>query len=105
MKRISSATAALFFSVVLLGCANMSEGGGWKTLFDSASPSLDQFAPVGNANWRVADGLLQANEGSGFQVTKASYGNFEMRVEFWADTDTNSGVFIRCANPSKISAA
>ena len=25
-----------------------------------------------------------------------------LRPEFWADEDTNSGIFIRCANPEKI---
>jgi hypothetical protein len=52
----------------------------------------------------VADGVVQANKGTGFLVSKASYADFEMRVEFWVDDDANSGVFIRCENPQDITA-
>jgi len=38
-------------------------------------------------------------------VTKDSYGDFQLRVEFWADEDANSGIFIRAQDPAKIGAA
>jgi hypothetical protein len=38
-------------------------------------------------------------------VSKSSYRDFEIRAEFWAETDTNSGVFVRCSDPAKIGAA
>jgi hypothetical protein len=42
--------------------------------------------------------------GTGFLVSSASYGDFEVRAEVWASEDANSGVFIRCSNPKEITA-
>ena len=33
------------------------------------------------------------------------HGDFVIRAEFWADSDTNSGIFIRATDPNKIGAA
>ncbi len=74
----------------------------WTTLFDGKS--LDAFNMVGNANWRLADGVVQADSGTGFLVTKQPYGDFEIKAEFWVDEKANSGIFIRCADPTKIGA-
>lgn len=76
---------------------------GWTTLFDGKS--LDGWTPLGDANWRLAEGAVQADKGSGFLVSKQSYGDFELRVEIWASPDANSGVFIRASNPNEITAA
>jgi hypothetical protein len=35
-------------------------------------------------------------------VTKESYADFEIRVEFWVDEGGNSGVYMRCQDASKI---
>jgi hypothetical protein len=43
-----------------------------------------------------------ADKGTGFLVTKASYGDFEIRAEFYAEADTNSGIFLRCQDPKDI---
>jgi hypothetical protein len=72
------------------------------TLFDGSN--LSAFNLVGDANWQVVDGVVQANRGTGFLVTKNSYGDFQLNLEFWVDDDANSGVFIRCSNPQEISA-
>ena len=77
-------------------------GGAWKTIFDGKS--LDGWMPIGNANWKLADGAVEANMGNGFLVSKDSYGDFELRAEFWADADANSGIFIRCSNPKEVTA-
>jgi hypothetical protein len=76
---------------------------GWTTLFDGKS--LDNFTPVGDANWRLAEGAVQADKGSGHLVSKQSYGDFELRAEVWVDEPANSGVFIRISDPKMISAA
>ena len=76
---------------------------GWVTLLDGTK--IEGWNRVGNANWRVAEGAVEANMGSGFLVSPMSYGNFQMRVEIWVDPDANSGVFIRCQDPNKIGAA
>jgi hypothetical protein len=75
-------------------------GSGWQTLFDGKS--LDNFDRVGDANWRLEDGLAVADKGNGFLVTKQSYQDFEIRAEFWADDDANSGIFIRMSDRAKI---
>jgi len=77
-------------------------GGAWKTLFDGKS--LDGWTPIGNANWKLAEGAVQADMGTGFLVSKDSYGDFELRTEIWVNDEANSGVFIRCSNPKEITA-
>jgi hypothetical protein len=99
MKRTAIAAAVL---VVSGGCAMMGRSGGWESLLD---PQLSAFDRVGQANWRVEDGAAVANRGVGYLVTKKDYGDFELRAEFWADAGTNSGIFIRCADRVKITAA
>src|SRR6185436_8136725 len=74
----------------------------WTTIFDGKN--LSAFNMAGDANWRLADGIVQADKGTGFLVTKNSYGDFQLKVEFWVDDDANSGVFIRCENPQQITA-
>jgi hypothetical protein len=63
--------------------------------------SLDAFEQAGNAAWRIAEQAIAADYGQGFLVTKQSYGDFQLRLEFWADEGTNSGVFIRCDDPEE----
>jgi Domain of Unknown Function (DUF1080) len=92
-------------AVALAACAQLRlPGMGWQTLIDGEK-GLENFNRVGDANWHPESGAIVANQGkAGFLVTKNSYSDFELRAEFYAETDTNSGVFIRCANPEKIGA-
>jgi len=104
MKRYAIAAAVV---VALAGCAQMQRmtGMGWETLVDG-DKGLDNFSRVGDANWRAEDGAIVADAGKGGHlVSNKSYGDFEMRADFWAATDTNSGIFIRCNDHAKISAA
>ena len=90
----------------LYGCAQIQSmtGSGWETVVDG-DQGLENFERVGDANWRAEGGAIVADAGKGGHlVSKKSYGDFEMRAEFWAATDTNSGVFIRCRDPKKITA-
>jgi hypothetical protein len=75
---------------------------GWVTLFDGSS--LDNWNQIGNADWVLVGGAVQADSGSGFLVSKSSYADFQIRAEFWVDSTANSGVFIRCADPTKVDA-
>jgi hypothetical protein len=77
-------------------------GGGWTNLFDGST--LKGWNVVGNANWSVAEGAIQASMGTGFLVTPAPYRDFQITLEFWVTDDANSGVFIRCEDPKTISA-
>lgn len=77
--------------------------GAWRTLFDGSS--LAGWTQVGDANWQLMDGAVAADSGTGFLLTTASYADFDLDLEFWVTPDANSGVFIRCANPTEIGAA
>jgi hypothetical protein len=61
---------------------------------------------VGDANWAIVDGAVQATAGKGGHlVSKEPFGDFELTAEFWVETPkTNSGVFIRCSDTKAISA-
>jgi len=88
-----------------VGCAHMPRwaGGGWTTLLHGAD-GMENWDRVGNANWRAADGVIQADGGSaaGYLVSKSVYRDFEIVVEFWASDDANSGIYMRCADPKVI---
>ena len=102
MKRLS----ALCFTLLLCGFAafsishQASAADGWVSLFDGKS--LDKFNKVGDANWRIEDGIIVADKGNGFLVTKDTYADYQIRAEFWVATEANSGIFIRCSDPDKI---
>ena len=99
----------LFSLTLLVSCANLSRpnGEGWATLFDQSS-NLNQWTQVSSANWRIDHGVLQADllhgKDASFLVHKTKFKDFQIYSEFWADAQTNSGIFIRCANPEKITA-
>jgi hypothetical protein len=103
MKRLVAVTFAVFvIAYTNFGCSQLTgiAAGGWVTLFDGTN--LDNWTQVGDANWRLADGVVQADEGLGFLVSKNSYTDFHVRVEFWVDADANSGVFLRMSDIQNI---
>ena len=100
MKRFGIVAAAVMLA--LGGCGTMQgqPGGGWVKLVDASGfAGMNQ---IGNANWRVADGAVVSDKGVGFLVTPQQYVDFELRAEFYAESDTNSGIFIRCNDRVKI---
>jgi hypothetical protein len=108
MKTLFAIAAALSVVVSgIQGCAMLpGSDAGWITLVDGTPKSLENWNRVGDANWRAEDGAIVADKGKGgFLVSKNSYKDFQIRAEFWADHTTNSGIFIRAADPSKIAAA
>jgi hypothetical protein len=110
MNRLSViASALLVVAFTAFGCAQMSSlydsATGWDTLVDGEK-GLENFNRIGDANWRPQGGAIVADKGKGGHlVTKKSYTNFQIRAEFWAETNTNSGIFIRASDPNKIGAA
>jgi Domain of Unknown Function (DUF1080) len=105
-KLISTWGVVLATSLGLLGCASAPSGGGsadagWVTLIDGAQ-GLDNFNRIGSANWRALDGAIQADaradQANAFLMTKQTYTDFQIRVEFWSSDDANSGIYMRCAN-------
>jgi hypothetical protein len=97
----TSALATLSLAAALGGCASM----GGSTVLIDGTRGLDNFNRVGEANWTAVDGAIQATQGGkdpAYLVTKNSYKDFMIKVEFWASDDANSGIFIRCQNPAVI---
>jgi hypothetical protein len=106
MKNGLVVIAAAFFIAVLGLLANASgqaaaqSDSGWITLFDGKN--LDDWKAIGTANWKLEDGAVVADNGHGFLVSNNDYADFQLRVEFWIEAKTNSGVFIRCINPTEV---
>jgi hypothetical protein len=99
---------ALTITLVLLGFAGFqpayvtSGQANFTTILEGTT--LKGWDVVGNANWSVADGAVQATMGTGFLVTPMSYGDFQLTADFWVTDDANSGIFIRCSDPKTITA-
>ena len=75
----------------------------WVTLIDGTQ-GMENFNIVGDANWSAEHNAIQATQGSGasWLVSKNSYSDFSLRVEFWASNDSNSGIYMRCGDANQI---
>ncbi|HYD14108.1 MAG TPA: DUF1080 domain-containing protein [Allosphingosinicella sp.] len=77
---------------------------GFRRLFNRRC--LDGWTTVGDANWRVERGAIIADRGGiSFLVSRESFRDFELRVEFRVSPEANSGIFIRCQDRAAISVA
>jgi hypothetical protein len=74
----------------------------WATLFDGTD--LSRWNAVGDANWRIVNDYVEADQGTGFLVSDREYADFELALEFWVTLEANSGVFIRCQDDRDIGA-
>ena len=104
MKRLWTSSMLLASALLLASCAS-SPTSGWVTLIDGEK-GLENFDRLGDANWRAEAGAIVADKGKGSShlVTKGTYKDFEIVAEFWADTNTNSGIFLRAADRKKVGA-
>lgn len=101
---LSARAAAVAAAALVAACASMARSD-WVTLIEGAQ-GLDNWNRTGDANWRVEQGAIVADAGKGgYLVSRKVYQDFEIRAEFWAETDTNSGIFLRCSDPEKPGAA
>jgi hypothetical protein len=67
---------------------------GWISLFDGST--MFGWEVGSEANWQVEDGTLVVSEGEqGLLCTTARFDNYELTLEFNADPETNSGIFLR----------
>ena len=110
MKRnFAGAFGLLLAASILFGCASQPSGSGWITLIDGTSGMENWNATGSNANWRAEDGAILADKSTGKEssvlVSKRSFRDFHLYVEFWASEDTNSGIYIRIMNPNQVSTA
>lgn len=109
MKRLIRIVAlTLAVTLTVFGCGRYSANQGWVTLIDGET-GLDNFNRLGGANWRAEDGAIQADKsttkGASVLVSKRTFKDFELYAEFWAEDDTNSGVYFRAPDPNKVSTA
>jgi len=107
MKRLIKIVAAsLAVALTVFGCASYSPSQGWVTLIDG-NTGLDNFTRIGGANWRAEGGAIVADKsttkGASVLVSKQKFKDFELYAEFWADPDTNSGLYIRSTDQSNVS--
>jgi hypothetical protein len=95
---------SIVFGAGLFGCAHGPSGDGWVTLFDGRD--LNSWYTIGDANWRVENGAAVADKlagkQQGFLMTNGEYRDFQLRAEFWASDDANSGIYMRCGNPQVV---
>lgn len=104
MKRLIKMSLGLTAALVLLVSCSHLASSSVDLILDGKG--MENFNQIGDANWRVENNLIVADKGkSGFLVSKQSYKDFVIRAEFWAETDTNSGIFIRASNPTAVGAA
>lgn len=82
--------------------AGVSGSAGWVELLGDAR-RRDDWSVIGDADWQWTEGAVAASVGDGFLVSQRQYRNFELRVEFRADPEANSGIFIRCQDPARVS--
>jgi hypothetical protein len=85
------------------GKAARAQSDGWTPLFNGRD--FTGWDRIGDANWRVEEGVLIADRGNGFLVSQQDYRDFQLRAEFFVDSITNSGIYIRCTNPAMVSTA
>lgn len=111
MRRISTYLLALAAGLAIVVFAATSatqpaaaqSGPGWIALFDGKTIG-DEWDRTGETNWRVEDGAIVADKRTSkttaHLVTKKEYKDFQLYVEFWASDDANSGIFLRCSDPT-----
>jgi len=106
MKSFSKRLAAILLSITALlmtSNASAQNQDGFTSLIDGIN--LSGWNIIGNANWQIGNGVIASNKGNGFLVSSSKYKNFVIRAEFWAESNTNSGIFIRAQNPNQVTAA
>lgn len=103
-RALGMALGLMTVTFIAVQPASAQQGDGWTVLFDGKT--LGDWDQVGETNWRVEEGAIVADKrtskDAAHLVSKAKYKDFMIYAEFWASDDANSGIFLRCADPAKI---
>ena len=92
-------TRTLTLVLLLLPCTALAQQ--LQPLFNGEN--LQGWQVQGEIEWLVQDrALVASGNGDGFLLTDEAYGDFYLKVEFWVDATTNSGIFIRCKDRQRI---
>src|ERR1700748_2727797 len=78
MKRRSAIALLALGFAALSYSPQASSQTGWVMLFDGKT--MDNFSKVGDANWRIEDGMIVSDKGNGFLVTKTDYKDYQIRA-------------------------
>ena len=91
---------------ILIGLAILVGGCGKPPSDESPTADVDLrgWDRVGDDPWRFTEGGVEAGpaEATGFLVSKASFGDFRLTLEYWVEDDTNSGIHVRCTSRESI---
>jgi len=95
MKKVVGLISVLILLILVSSCFDKTPS--MEVLFQESA--TDWFSD-GDAEWKFVNGDLigSLESGAGFVMTKKSYSNFILELEFNPDNTINSGVFIRCKN-------
>jgi len=76
---------------------------GWTTLIDG-SAGMGNFSPIGDANWRAQDGPSSPTRARADISSRIIPTRTSNQGGVLADHTTNSGIFLRCADRTKVGA-
>lgn len=93
MKKLAAIISVMILLIFMVSCFETAQE--WNVLF---SEDGDDWVANGDAEWKFVNGELvgSLDNGAGFVMTKNSYANFILELEFKPDSTINSGIFIRC---------
>ena len=107
-RQFSTTIGLLVVLFIACGCVSQPSGQGetgWITLLDGTA-GLENWNRVGDGNWRAVDGVIQVDKrtdkSASYLMTKNSYADFQIRIEFWVSEEGNSGIYMRCSDLSNI---
>jgi hypothetical protein len=88
------------FSGVLLALASgaaQAWAGPWQTLFDGGDLKAWTIfgKPEAPIAWKIEDGVLAGNKGTGNLATRETYADFELELEWRISAGGNSGIMFR----------
>ena len=93
-------------AAALAACASAPAPEGWTYLLDGPKGFGENWYRIGDANWRIVDGVAQADSGekgkSSYLMTRQAYGDFMLHAEFWVSDDANTGIYMRCPDLDNI---
>lgn len=89
-----------FGGLLLASCAAMhvpSQGGAWKPLFDGTSSAAWRGYQTATmpAGWAVENGALVKHGIAGDIMTRETFGDFELEIEWKLEKGGNAGIFYR----------
>lgn len=90
-----AATPVMAQDAAATGLTAAERAAGWTALFDGHDTDAwrgykSDTMPGG---WQVADGILSKSTSTGDIVTRAEYGDFDLRLDWKLDTGGNAGIF------------